>query len=314
MNGIRKGRCDGVGNQGALARSGHAGNNRKRTELNLGGNVFKVVGTGTRDLKAAATGLATRIGNPNHSLAGQVGTRHRIGARHDIGRRSRCDHVSAVHARAGAHVDHIVGSTNRILIMLDDNNGIADIAQALKCLNQALVIALMEADRWLVQNVQDTHEAGANLRCQANALGLASGKRRRGTVEGQIVESDIDQKAQALQDFLNNAPADKLLALGKLQALKKLERLAARQTADLVNGLTAYGNGEHLGAQTSTMATRARLLANVLLQARPGVLVRRLVIALVQDIAHARELGVPLAATPIELLIVDRNLLVAHAI
>ena len=53
----------------------------------------------------------------------------------------------------------------------------------------------MEADRWLVQNVQDTHEAGADLRCQANALGLASGKRRRGTVEGQIVESDIDQKA-----------------------------------------------------------------------------------------------------------------------
>ena len=86
----------------------------------------------------------------------------------------------------------------------------------------------MEADRWLVQNVQHTHEAGADLRCQANALGLASGKRRRGTVEGQIVESDIDQKAQALQDFLNDAPADKLLALGKLQALKKLERLAAR--------------------------------------------------------------------------------------
>lgn len=129
--------------------------------------------------------------------------------------------MSAVHARAGAHVDHIVGSTDCVLVVFDDDNGIADIAQALKRLDQTLVIALMETDRWLVQNVQDTHEAGADLRCQANALGLASGKRRRGTVEGQIVESDIDQKAQALQDFLNDAPADKLLALGKLQALKK---------------------------------------------------------------------------------------------
>ena len=128
MNGIRKGRRNGVGNQGALARSRHAGNNRKRTKLDLGGNVFEVVGAGARDLKAAATGLAAFIGNPNHSLAGQVGTRHRIGARHDIGRRSRGDHVSAVHARTGAHVDHIVGSTNRILIMLDDDDGIADIA------------------------------------------------------------------------------------------------------------------------------------------------------------------------------------------
>ena len=62
------------------------------------------------------------------------------------------------------------------------------------------------------------------------------------------------------------------------------------------------------------MATRARLLADVLLQARLGVLIRRLSIALVQDIAHARELGVPLTAAPVELLIVDRNLLVAHAV
>ena len=172
----------------------------------------------------------------------------------------------------------------------------------------------MEANRWLVQNVQDTHEAGADLRCQANALGLASGKRRRGTIEGQIVESDIDQKTQALQDFLDDASADKLLALGEFQALKKLERLTARQTTNLVNGLAAHGDGEHLGAQTSAVAARARLLADVLLQARLGVLIRRLGIALVQDIAHTRELGVPLAAAPIELLIVDRNLLVAHAV
>ena len=62
------------------------------------------------------------------------------------------------------------------------------------------------------------------------------------------------------------------------------------------------------------MATRARLFANVLLQTRLGVLIGCLGIALVQDIAHARELGVPLAATSIELLIVDRYLLIAHAV
>ena len=112
--------------------------------------------------------------------------------------------------------------------MFDDDNGIADIAQALERLDQALVITLMKTDRRLVQNIEHAHETRADLRCQSNTLCLATGKRRRGTVEGQIVKSDIDQKAQALQDFLNDAPADKLLALGKLQTLKKLERLAAR--------------------------------------------------------------------------------------
>ena len=112
--------------------------------------------------------------------------------------------------------------------MFDNDNGIADIAQALERLDQALVVTLMKTDRGLVQNIEHAHETRADLRCQANTLCLATGKRRRGTIERQIVKSDIDQKAQALQDFLNDAPADKLLALGKLQTLKKLERLAAR--------------------------------------------------------------------------------------
>ena len=104
------------------------------------------------------------------------------------------------------------------------------------------------------------------------------------------------------------------MALGEFQALKKLERFTARQATNLVNGLAAHGDGEHLRAQTSAVAARARLLANVLLQARLGVLVRRLGIAFVQDVANARKLGIPLAATSVKLLVVDRDLRIAQAI
>ena len=314
MDGVRKRGCNGIGDQGALARSRYAGYDRERTELDLGGNVFEVVGAGARDLKAAATGLAALIGHADHPLAGQIGTRHRFGARHDIGRRSCRDYVSAIHTRTGTHIYYVIGSANRILVVLDDDDGVADIAQALKRLDQAFVVALMKTDRRLIQNIEHAHEARADLRCQTDALGFTTGERRRGAIERQIVEADIDQKTQTLQDFLDNATADKLLALGELQTLKKLERLAARQAADLINGLAAHGDGKHLGTQASTVTARARLLANVFLQARLGVLVRRLGVALVQDVAHAREFGIPLAATPIELLIVDRNLRVAHAI
>ena len=72
MNGIRKGRRNGIGNQGALARSRHAGNNRKRTKLDFGSNVFEVVGSSARNFKAAATGLAPFIRHPDHSFAGQI--------------------------------------------------------------------------------------------------------------------------------------------------------------------------------------------------------------------------------------------------
>lgn len=50
MDGIRKRGRNRIGDQGALARSRNTGNDRERTELNLGGNVFEVVSAGTRDL------------------------------------------------------------------------------------------------------------------------------------------------------------------------------------------------------------------------------------------------------------------------
>ena len=61
--------------------------------------------------------------------------------------------MSAVNTRTGPHINYVVGSANRIFVVLDDDNGVADIAQTLKRLDQALVIALMKADRRLVQNV-----------------------------------------------------------------------------------------------------------------------------------------------------------------
>lgn len=85
--------------------------------------------------------------------------------------------------------------------MFDDDNGIADIAQALERLDQALVVTLMKTDRGLIQNIEHAHETRADLRCQANTLRLATRKRRRGTIERQIVKSNIDQKNASAPGF-----------------------------------------------------------------------------------------------------------------
>ena len=128
--------------------------------------------------------------------------------------------MPAVDARAWPHIDHIVGSANRVLIVFNDDNGVADIAQALECLNQPLVVALVKTNRRLVQNIENAHEARTDLRSQANALRLTAGKRRRSTIERQIIKADINQKTQAFQDFLDDTTADELLTLGELKVLK----------------------------------------------------------------------------------------------
>ena len=288
MDGVGKGRRDGIGHQRGLSRAGNARHHGERTELDLCRDVFKVVGRGTRDLERAATGLAALLGHADHALAGEVGTGHGVRACHDLLRRARANHLAAVLARAGAHIDHKVRRADGVLIMLDHDDGVTDVAQALQSLDQALVIALVQANGRLVQDIEHAHESRANLGRQADALGLAAGKRGGGAVQGKVVQANVHQKAQALQDLLDYASTDELLALAKLQRLEKLQRLAAGKAAHVINRLAAHRDGQHLRAQAGAVARGAGLLADVALQAGPGVVIGGLRIALVQDVAHAR--------------------------
>ena len=71
------------------------------------------------------------------------------------------------------------------------------IAQPLERADQALVVALMQADARLVQDVQHACQTRADLRRQTNALRLTTRERGRRPTQRQIVEPDVDQKAQA---------------------------------------------------------------------------------------------------------------------
>ena len=73
----------------------------------------------------------------------------------------------------------------------------------------------MQANGWLVKNIEDTHQSRAHLSRQADALRLTTGKRARGAIQGQIVQADISQKAEARFDLLNDALRDSLLPFGE---------------------------------------------------------------------------------------------------
>src|SRR5689334_10811863 len=112
--------------------------------------------------------------------------------------------MAAVHARAGPHVDQMVGLQHRVTIVLDYQHGIAEVAQALESSKQALIVALMQSDRRLVENVEHADQARADLRGEPDTLPLATRKARRDTVEGQVVETDVGQKPEPLADLLQD--------------------------------------------------------------------------------------------------------------
>ena len=121
------------------------------------------------------------------------------------------DHdLAAVLAGAGADVDDVVGDRDRVLVVLDDDHGVAEVAQPDQRLDEAVVVALVQADRRLVEHVQHADQAGADLDGQPDALRLAAGERGRRPFEREVVEADVEQELQPVVDLLDDALGDHL--------------------------------------------------------------------------------------------------------
>ena len=148
---------------------------------------------------------------PFRYLPGQA---FRVG--HHFGGRALRDDVAAVHAGAGANVDHIIREADRVLVMLDHDHRVAEIAQLHERLEQAFVVALVQADGRLVEHVEHAGEAGADLRGEADALAFAAGQRAGGADEVRVVEADIDEEVQPVVDLLQDAGGDFLLLCRQL--------------------------------------------------------------------------------------------------
>ena len=99
---------------------------------------------------------------------------HRLAARADVIDTSCADYISAVHTGSGTNIDDKIGRTHGLLIMLDDDERISQVAQLFQSVQQLAVVALMQADARLVKNVQHTHQARTDLRSQPYALALTA--------------------------------------------------------------------------------------------------------------------------------------------
>ena len=83
------------------------------------------------------------------------------------------DQCSAALSRPDSKVDDQIGFAHSLFVVLYDDNGIAYVAESLERLEQALVVAIVEADGGFVEHVHDANQSRTYLRGEADALGFA---------------------------------------------------------------------------------------------------------------------------------------------
>jgi hypothetical protein len=171
--------------------------------------------------------------NPDAPPSAQVLSGDRLGILGDLRRRALCYDPSAVRAGTGTEIHHVIGLADRILVMLDDDDGIAEIAQIDQRVEQPLVVALMQPDGGLVQNVHDAHQARADLARETDTLGLAARQRVGAAIECEVAQAHIREEAQPVADLLDDLDRDFAAPAGKLQRVEELDRFRDRERRDL---------------------------------------------------------------------------------
>ena len=188
--------------------------------------------------------------------------------------------LAAVHARARADVDEVIGAADRVLVVLDHDHGVADVAQVRQRRQQARVVALVQPDRGLVEDVHHADQAGTDLARQADALRLAARERVGAAVQRQVIEPHVDQEAEAAAQLLQDLVGDLAAPSRELEILEIGLCLAHPERGQLRQRTVVDEDVARLGAQPSALAGRAAPRADEL---------REL-------LAHQRRVGLAVAA------------------
>ena len=155
--------------------------------------------------------------------------------------------MAAVLAGARADVDHPVRGADRFLVVLHDDQRVAEVAQPQQGVEQLLVVPLVQADRRLVEHVQHADQAGADLGGEPDPLRLAARQRGGRPVEREVVEPHVEQEAEAGVDLLEDEPGDRHVPLGQVEVEQVLgqlaDRLGAQAAIDLPSIVTARVTG-----------------------------------------------------------------------
>ena len=265
------GRLECTAQEARLAGAGDAGDHRQATEWQLNVDVLQVVGAGALDLQPALAGagcrgsvgarrgegaasvrpVASRVGESGWAAAelfGQGGFLLQRSLQHDL---------AAEQAGAGAEVDDVVGTAHGVVVVLNHQQRIALLAQLFEGVEQGGVVARVQADGRLVEDVEHAAQVAAELGGEADALAFAAAEGGGGAVELQVAEADFLHELQPLADLGQDIAGDGGLGAGELEVFEMLVGIADGKGGDGIDGLVGDAHGEGDLVEAGTVADRA---------------------------------------------------------
>src|ERR1700739_295344 len=105
----------------------------------------------SQNLDGFSVGTAALARHRNFRSPGEIAPRKGIGCSRNLLGLSRGDKIASGVSRAGAQVHNEVGASNGVLVVLDHQDSVAEVAELLERMEQAIIVARVQTDGGFVQ-------------------------------------------------------------------------------------------------------------------------------------------------------------------
>ena len=112
------------------------------------------------------------------------------------------DDAAALATRSGAQVNDVVGDADHLAVMLDEQHGVARIAQAPHRVLHLLDIVVVETRTGFVKDIEHIGQRRVDVLGDFATLGLAARERTHGALQAQVTQADFLEGRQAGADGL----------------------------------------------------------------------------------------------------------------
>src|SRR3989344_2484388 len=119
--------------------------------------------------------------------------------------------------------------------MLNHDDGVAEVTQVVRVLEERVVVAPGQADSRLIEHIERTHQTRAKLRGETYPLRFATTKCVGAPIKSEITKTNIRHELDAREHLTHYYVADALLSHGELDLVEKNERLADSHIGKLHN-------------------------------------------------------------------------------